>query len=1333
MKSRRLLWAKLGKSVLLALLLGVLAVSSGLWFLARASFQQFARRRLIAEIERASGGRVEVGAFHTIPLRMHVDISNLTIHGREAPGEPPYVHVDKLAATISLPLALGGRLGFHSLVLDHPVIHVIFYPDGGTNQPEPAEKTSSDLEQLFSLSARRLEVRQGELLWQDQRIPLEFTSNDVAASLNYSLRHLRYVGTLAIGRAETRYGGFRPAAWAAKSSFELDRNGLEVHSLEATSEDSRLEARDVHVDFPSLAGKGKYELELDLAELASVARKRTVNHGVVHLNGDGSWSGRDFALSGSFDARDIAWKDETFSGRNLSARGKYSIDPHRFLLSQTEGQFLRGSFSADGEITNWQAPARAGKNHEQQGTIRIKTRNLSLAEMLAGFGAALRPVNRLRLAGSVSSTTELRWRQSFKYAQAAITGELLPPAQPQSGEIPLAASTAATFDFPTGDLEISEFTANTPATEIHASGSLENRIQVSFRTTHLEEWQPVLSYLFPSGAPILVNGRAAFNGSADGGPRHLKLAGRVELEDFNTILRVRPPGRERTLHWDSLAANVEASPSNFSLHRAHARRGSSTLAISGNTELSAWNLAPDSHFHFQLGLRRANAGDLAAFAGYDHPVSGSLSGEFAMSGVLGQSEGNGNFTLTDGAIEGQPFDSVAATVRLQGSRVEIQNLQMSRSEARIAGNGRYDFGSKALQGNLRGTNFSLAEVAALLDSPIKMGGRVNFSAAASGLSSAPEVHADLEIHNLTVNDQHEGDFLLHAASAGNRVEISGHSNFKDGELRIDGNTLVRDQWPTHITLRFSQLNVDPFLNTYVHAEVLRNSSIAGELALDGPIRRPGDFDLTGSLSGFYAEAAKTALRNDGPIRFALARGGFRVDRFHILGENTDLWGGGSIQFTGDRAVDFEANGKLDLKLIETYDRDITSSGTLEGGGSVAGTLDAPLVQGRIEIKNAGLADMNLPSALSDIGGTLVFSQNQATIEALNARVGGGTVGFRGHAELRGRQVNFDLNARANSVRLRYPPGVSSTADANLNWRGSSAGSLLSGDITVNKLGFTPGFDFGAYLERTAQISALPQTDPVLNTIRLDLHLATIPELQMQTSVVRLQGSADLRVRGSAAKPILLGRADVFEGEAYFNGTKYRLERGGVTFSNPAVTTPFVDLQAITRVRDYDVTLSLTGDVSRPSGLKINYRSDPPLPSNDIIALLVFGQTTEESAQLQQTNQSAFSAQASNAMLAAALNATLNNRAQRLFGNSRIKIDPQGLESETSTVTQSGPAVTIEQQVKENLTVSYTTDASQTSQQVIRAEYNLSKNVSIVAIRDQNGVVSFDVTIRRRRR
>jgi len=299
---------------------------------------------------------------------------------------------------------------------------------------------------------------------------------------------------------------------------------------------------------------------------------------------------------------------------------------------------------------------------------------------------------------------------------------------------------------------------------------------------------------------------------------------------------------------------------------------------------------------------------------------------------------------------------------------------------------------------------------------------------------------------------------------------------------------------------------------------------------------------------------------------------------------------------------------------------------------------------------------------------------------------------------------------------------------DLKFAGSSSASLLSGDITITKLGMTPGFDFGGYLAQAAQSGSLPQTNPLLNRIRMDVHVVTVPELQMQTAVVRLSGDADLHLRGTAARPVLLGRADVIEGEAYFNGTKYRMERGDVTFTSPVTTTPVLDLQATTRVRDYDITLNVNGSVDK---LNITYRSEPPLPTADIIALLAFGQTEEESAQLQQSNQSAFASGASSAILGEALNATVGNRVQRLFGVSRIKIDPQGLSTETST-TQSGPAVTIEQQVKNNLTVTYTTSVNQASQQVIQVEYNVTRNISIVALRDQNGVVSIVTKIRRRK-
>jgi len=210
-----------------------------------------------------------------------------------------------------------------------------------------------------------------------------------------------------------------------------------------------------------------------------------------------------------------------------------------------------------------------------------------------------------------------------------------------------------------------------------------------------------------------------------------------------------------------------------------------------------------------------------------------------------------------------------------------------------------------------------------------------------------------------------------------------------------------------------------------------------------------------------------------------------------------------------------------------------------------------------------------------------------------------------------------------------------------------------------------------------------------------------------------------------------GRVDILEGQATFHGTRFTLERGDITFANPVAIEPQLNLQATTHVRNYDLNITLTGTPNR--GLNLNYRSEPPLPKSDIIALLALGRTNEESAQLQeQSGQSVFSDQASALILNQALNDTSSSRFQRLFGASNIKIDPQGLSTETNP-TARGPQVTIEQQFANNVSLTYSTNVSQSSQQIIQGEYFFTRSISVVSTRDQNGVVSFDVRIRRQKK
>jgi len=255
---------------------------------------------------------------------------------------------------------------------------------------------------------------------------------------------------------------------------------------------------------------------------------------------------------------------------------------------------------------------------------------------------------------------------------------------------------------------------------------------------------------------------------------------------------------------------------------------------------------------------------------------------------------------------------------------------------------------------------------------------------------------------------------------------------------------------------------------------------------------------------------------------------------------------------------------------------------------------------------------------------------------------------------------------------------------------------------------------------------LPNPQSPLNNLRLDVHVTTTPELDVQTAIARIAGDADLRLRGTAAKPVVLGRVDIARGDVNFSGTRYHLERGDVTFSNPVRIEPVLDLEASARVRDYDITLGFHGQIDK---LNATYSSEPPLPTADIIALLAMGRTREESAVLQQQDTT-YTRTASNAILNEALNSANNNRLEKIFGVSRVKIDPEAGGAENNP---SWTRVTIEQQISNTLTLTYITNVSQAQQQIIQAEYYLTRNISLIALRDQNGVVSFDISIRRRKK
>jgi translocation and assembly module TamB len=1344
---------------------GLLTALGLLLYVNTDSFQSLVRRRLIAELERITGGRVEIGSIHTAPFRAQADVRDITVHGRESASDVPLAHADRIVARLKISSLVRSEFGFHEVAIEQPVVHVAFYSDGTTNFPPrrtAAVPGKTLVERLFALSIDHLELSHGRILWDDQTIPLDFAARDAALQMDYSLLHRRYDGRLRLGFVDTKLKDCRPFAWMAEMEFSLGANSATISSLKWNSEHSHLSASGEITDFDRPHLQGSYDAQLDLTEAASIARRRDLRAGVLDLKGSGDWSLDQFATNGLLTVRDLVWKDERVSFSRASLNTGYTVTDQQLKLSKLQGNILDGSFTGDAEFNQWLGPAQhlspaarktletavisaaqpQGKSGRkivnrkppaiQSALVFLRLRDLSVQDLIAAFGASVHPLARLHPAGSASGTLETRWKGTVADAETRFTLDLTPPLHSAPSELPLTGHAVGVYRAAEGALDLPQFTLTTPTSRVTASGTLSDAsaVRLSVKTSSLADWLPFVEVVRgPAMFPVSLNGSATFNGSMSGSLSSPQIIGSLEVDDFD----VTPPaiGKTRLLqtHWDSLSASIQLSFRVISLRSATLRRDDTSAAFDASATLQHGHFTGDSTFNLRGNAQNASLAELENFLGYDYPISGNTDLFVQASGTFSEPHAEGKIHLTKGSAYGEIIDQFDSTFRMGQGEIAFDDLRLFHHDSVTTGNAVYNPSAHAFNLDLTGSNFDLALVRQIHSDRFSVEGRADFVLKASGTFGAPLINADVHLRELTLDQDLAGDMDLHAATDGGQLHLSGNSNFKRGSLLLGGNIRLRDDYPADLTFKMEQLDPDAFWRSYLRGQLTGDSAVSGSLHLHGPLRRPGQLALEGNLTSVSLDVANAKVHSQDPILFSLANQSLNIQQLHFVGEGTDLTAHGSVQLAGDRTLDLTADGRLDLKLLTSFDPNVTSAGFVTLNLKVGGTLADPFPHGRLQVANGSLSYAGLPSGLSELNGSLTFTRDRALVETLTARTGGGTLDLKGDATYFNQQLNFNLTATGKDVRLRYPPGVSSTADAELHWVGTRSASTVSGDISINKMAVTPGFDFSSYLERSRTFSTVTAANSPLNNVKLDIHVVTAPELQMRTAIARLSGDADLRLRGSVARPAVLGRVDVLEGQATFHGIRFTLERGDITFANPVAIEPQFNLQASSHVRNYELNITATGT---PERLNINYRSEPPLPKSDIIALLALGRTNQESAQLQeQSGQSAFSDQASALILSQALNSTVSNRLDRLFGASNIKIDPQGLTTETNPISN-GPQITIEQQFSNNLSLTYSTNVSQSSQQIIEGEYYFNRNVSGVGNRDQNGVVSFDLRIRQRK-
>jgi translocation and assembly module TamB len=112
--------------------------------------------------------------------------------------------------------------------------------------------------------------------------------------------------------------------------------------------------------------------------------------------------------------------------------------------------------------------------------------------------------------------------------------------------------------------------------------------------------------------------------------------------------------------------------------------------------------------------------------------------------------------------------------------------------------------------------------------------------------------------------------------------------------------------------------------------------------------------------------------------------------------------------------------------------------------------------------------------------------------------------------------------------------------------------------------------------------------------------------------------------------------------------------------------------------------------------------------------------TQEEQQIYSTAQSQAGVNTTaDSLLGGALNATISNRIQKLFGGGSVRIDPTFV----SGIGNATARITVEEPISKAATLTYATNVNSTAEQLIQGEWRMTPNFSVVAVRDESGVFS----------
>ncbi len=1283
-------------------------------------FRHILERRVIADVENATGGRAEVREFRFRPLVFQVILQGFVLHGSEKPSASPLFAAESVVLGIDPTSVFRQSVNLRNLAWDKAEVHVYRNPDGSTTLPEPHPTGDGPgtLRDILNLSIGSITILHTSVFFNDQKIPLNVTARDVAFQLRSNLLH-HFQGSYSSSQTSAKDNQWELLVATVAAQFHFSRSDFTLDSLTLRSPGFNGTCALKLKALPEVEANLTYSANGDILEMGRALRLGSGGAGKLTLHGGATYHKGGWSVQGQIQARQFVVPAKGFNPGRIDVSANYSGTEQHLKFSNLKISALGGNAQGEGEITfQGNLPAF---------TLHTQIRGFDMALAVRAFPHMLKVSTYLHPAGLIGGTIDTTWKGRLNDFESKFNLQFS-PLENVSGDSLLVGGMArgkAVLDRGLR-VQFDDARLQTPYSSLLAQGTAaeaDSELSVRFTTSEFREWRHLAEYLIQASEPIPLElkSQATFTGTVTGPIFATDIRGRLETGPFDY----------RGGSWDSFSGSVGATHDYVEITSGRLRAGTSSLIIDTSVHLNDWVLTQDAPAHLTASAQHLSIEALQTSLRLTYPIKGNLTGQIDLEGTPRNPTGKGQIQIDRGQIFQQPFDSLSAKVSVIGSAWRLDNIQMASGPGRVTGEAQYSQAQRNLSVELHGRSFSeelvksIAQLEGLGPMAKNIGvGATSFDLRGHGVPEDLTVSSSVDIREVKIHGTPVGDLHGQLGLEGQRLQFQLQAKGEGGTVDLNGTAQTKGDWPLDMKGTFTDFRGDPWIQLVSGNKFNARVIGTGTVKAKGPLKDTSRLEANSETTKLEVNIADLAWSNGGPIELHYAQRVLSARPFQMRGPSTNLEVEGSIHFGNQAELTLSAHGESDNTLLSLLDPAIHATGRSKLDLNLRGSPMQPLLNGTLKVQDLNLAYGDFPFHLSGLTGDIQLEGDRATAKSLRGQIGGGIVTLTGFLTF-AQTPRFDFRANLDQVRVQYPADFTSLLAGDLNLVGSTDGGRLQGDITIRQMFASENFNVLNMLSQVNAPGGAPSnitSSSFASKIRLDVSASSDPDVRLETHDLRLVADVDMSLQGTLANPVELGTIHILNGEALVRGNHYHLDRGDVTMANPFRTQPILDLQARTRIQRYDLTMDISGPFEQ---MKIAYRTDPPLPTSDILSLLALGYV-RNTGELAPTS-GGFSNEGASALLSEALSSQTTGRIQRIFGVSRIKIDP----NVGDPANISGTRVTIEQQVSRDLTLTYATNTGSTQQRVIQFEWALSDRLSLIGVRDQNGIFGTEIIIRRR--